>query len=83
MKTLPDDVFTSDLDAVPANSLKVIYALVVRAFLQKVQQELAKEEVEYWVRSELEKMVLSEKMDTLEETVEIDVASHPVVKNLR
>ena len=55
---------------------------MARALLQKVQQELAKEKVEYWLRCELEKMVLREKMDTLEETVEIDVASHPVLKNL-
>ena len=40
--------------------------------LQKVQQELATKEFEQWVRSELEKSELREKLGTLEKTVKAE-----------
>ena len=46
VKTLPDEVITSSLEAESAAPLKVDYGLTARAALQNVQQELAMNEVE-------------------------------------
>ena len=54
VKTLPDEVVASNLEAESASPLKVDYGLVARTALQNVKQELATKEVEQWVRSELE-----------------------------
>ena len=54
VKTLPDEVVASNLEAESASPLKVDYGLAARTALQNVKQELARKEVEQWVRSELE-----------------------------
>ena len=53
VKTLPDEVIASSLEAESASPLKVDYGLAARTALQNVQQELATKEVEQRVRSEL------------------------------
>ena len=68
MKTLPNEVVASSLDAEPAGPLKVDYGLAATAALQNVQQELATKEVEQWVRSELESTDIREKFDILGKT---------------
>ena len=65
VKTLPDEVIASSLEAESAGQLKVDYGLAALTALQNVQQELAKKEVEQWVRSELESKDLREKTDIL------------------
>ena len=65
VKTLPDEVVTSSLEAELASPLKVDYGLAARTALQKVKQELATKEVEQWVRSELESTDLREKFKIL------------------
>ena len=54
VKTLPDEVVASNLEAESASPLKVDYGLAARTALQNVKRELATKEVEQWVRSELE-----------------------------
>ena len=54
VKTMPDEVVASSLEAESADPLKVDYGLAARAALQNVQQELATKKIEQWVRSELE-----------------------------
>ena len=54
VKTLPDEVIASSLEAESTGPLKLDYGLAVRSALQNVQQELATKEVEQWLRSELE-----------------------------
>ena len=68
VKTLPNEVVASSLDAEPAGPLKVDYGLAATAALQNVQQELATKEVEQWVRSELESTDIREKLDILGKT---------------
>ena len=68
VKTLPDAVVASSLEAESAGPLKVDYGLAARTALQNVQQELATKEVEQWVRSELESTDLREKFDILGKT---------------
>ena len=68
VKTLPNEVVASSLDAESACPLKVDYGLAARTALQNVQQELATKGVEQWVRSELESTDLREKFDILEKT---------------
>ena len=53
VNNLPDDAIASSLEAESASVLKVDYGLAARTALQNYQQELATEEVEQWVRSEL------------------------------
>ena len=65
VKTLPDEVVTSSLEAAASGLLEVDYGLATRTALQNVQQELATNEVEQWVRSELESTDLWEKFDIL------------------
>ena len=72
VKTLPDEVLASSLEAESAGPLKVDYGLAVRAALQNVQQELATKEVEQWVRSELESTDLREQFDILSKTTKED-----------
>ena len=55
VKTLPDEVIASSLEAESAGPLKLDYGLAARTAIQNVQQELATKEVEQWVRSELGK----------------------------
>ena len=52
MKTLPDEVIASSLEAKSAGALKVDYCVAARTALQNVQQGLATKEVEQSVRSE-------------------------------
>ena len=70
LKTLPDEVVASNLEAESAGPLKVDYGLAARAALQNVKQELATKEVEQWVRSELESTLLREKFNILSKTTE-------------
>ena len=70
VKTLPDEAIAWSLEAESAGPLKVVYGFATRTALQKVQQELARKEVEQWVRSELESTDLREKIDILGETTE-------------
>ena len=65
VKTMPDEVVASSLEAESADPLKVDYGLAARAALQNVQQELATKKVEQWVRSELESTDLRKKFDIL------------------
>ena len=68
VKTMPDEVVASSLEAESAGPLKVDYGLAARTALQNVQQELATKKVEQWVRSELESIYLWEKVDILSKT---------------
>ena len=68
VKTLPNEVVASSLEAESAGRLKVDYGLAARTALQNVQQKLATKEVEQWVRSELESTDLREKFDILGKT---------------
>ena len=61
VKTLPDEAMASSLEAESTGPLKVDYGLAGRTALQNVQQELATEEVEQWVRSEPQSTDLREK----------------------
>ena len=60
VKTLPDEVVASNLEAESASPLKVDYGLAARTAVQNVKQELTTKEVEQWVRSELESTDLRE-----------------------
>ena len=51
--------------------------------LQKVQQELATKEIEKWVRSELEKSEVREKLGTLEKTVKAEDNQESRSRNLK
>ena len=53
VKTLIDEAIASSLEVESAGALKVNYGIAARTALQNVQQELATNEVEQWVRSEL------------------------------
>ena len=50
VKTLPDEVVASNLEAESASPLRVDYDLAARTALQNDKQELATKEVEQWVR---------------------------------
>ena len=65
VKTLPDEVKASSLEAESAGPLKVDYGLAARTALQNVQQELATKEVQQWVMSEPENTDLREEIDVL------------------
>ena len=54
VKTLPDEVVASNLEAESSSPLKVDYGLAARTALQNVKQDLATKELEQWVKSELE-----------------------------
>ena len=53
VKTLPDEVVASSLEAESASPLKVDYGLAARRALQNIKQELATKEVEQWVSKKL------------------------------
>ena len=68
VKTLPNEVVASSLEAESAGPIKVDYGLAARTALQNVQQELATKAFEQWVRSELESTDLWQKIDILGKT---------------
>ena len=71
VKTLPDEVVASNLEAESASPLKKVdYGLAARTALQNVKQELATKEVEQWVRSELGSTDIWEKFNILSKTTE-------------
>ena len=72
VKTMPDEVVASSLEAESAGPLKVDYGLAARTALQNVQQELATKEVEQWVRLELKSTDLRGKFDFLSKTTKED-----------
>ena len=45
VRTLPDHAIASNLEAVPANALKVNYGQAARTALRKFQQALAKKKI--------------------------------------
>ena len=77
VKTLPDEVVASNLEAESASPLKVDYGLAARTALQNVKQELATKEVEQWVRSELESTDLRENFNILGKTTEKEDKEEP------
>ena len=77
VKTLPDEVVASSLEAEWAGPLKVDNGLAARTALQNVQQELATKEVEQGVRSELQSTDLWEKFDILGETTKKEDKQEP------
>ena len=72
MKTMPDEVVASSLEAESAGPLRVDYGFAARTALQNVQQELATKKVEQRVRSELESTDLWKKFDILSKTTKED-----------
>ena len=68
VKTLPNEVVASSLEAESAGPIKVDYGLAARTALQNVQHELATKEFEQWVKSELESTDLWQKIDILGKT---------------
>ena len=72
VKTLPNEVVASSLEAESAGPLKVDYGLAAKTGIQNVQQELATKEVEQWVRSELENTDLCEKIEFSSKTTKED-----------
>ena len=72
MKTPPDEAIASSLEKESAGALKVDYGSAARTTLKNVQQEIATKEVEQWVRSELEKAELREKLGILGRTSKIE-----------
>ena len=83
VKTLPNEVVASDLEAESASPLKVNYCLAARTALQNVKQELATKEVEQWVRSELESTNLREKFNILSKTTEEEDKQEPRKQGLK
>ena len=71
VKTWPDEVVASNLEAESSSPLKVDYGLAARTALQNVKQDLAAKEVEQWVRSELESTDLRESLNVLGKTTDI------------
>ena len=83
VKTLPDEVVASNLEAESASPLKVDYGLAARTALQNVKQELATKEVEQWVRSELESTDLRENFNILGKTTKIEDKEEPREQGLK
>ena len=83
MRTLPDEVVASSLEAESAGPLKLDYGLAARAALQNVKQELATKEMEQWVRSELESTDLWEKFNILSKTTEEEDKQEPRKQGLK
>ena len=77
MKTLPNEVIASSLEADSGGPLKVDYGLAARTALHNVQQQLAVKEIEQWVRSELESKDLWVKVDVLGKTTKEEVKQEP------
>ena len=83
VKTLPDEVVASSLEADSAGRRKVDYGLAARTAIQNVQQELATKEVEQRVRSELESTYFWEKIDILRKTTKEEDKQEPIKKGLK
>ena len=83
VKTLPDEVVASSLEAESASPLKVDYGLAARTALQNFKQELATKEVEQWVRSELESTDVREKFSILSKTTEEGDKQEPRKQGLK
>ena len=83
VKTLPDEVVASSLEAESASPLKVDYGLAARTASQNVKQELATKEVEHWVRSELESTDLWEKFNILSKTTQEEDKQDPRKQGLK
>ena len=83
VKTLPDEVVASNLEAESASLLKVDYGLAARTALQNVKQELATKEVEQWVRSELESTDLRESFNILSKTTKKEDKEEPRKQGLK
>ena len=77
VKTLPNEVVASSLEAESAGPLKEDYGLAARTALQNNQQELDTKEVEQWVRSELESTDLREKFYILGKTTKKEDKQEP------
>ena len=82
-KTLSDDTSSWSVEAVPSRTLRVDCDLVARTALQKIQQELAMEEVEEWMRFEVENTELREKLDTPEKTVKTEENGYSKSRGLK
>ena len=83
VKTLPDEVVASNLEAESASPLKVDNGLAARTALKNVKQELATKEVEQWVRSELGSTDLREKFNILSKTTEEEDKQEPRKQGLK
>ena len=83
VKTWPDEVVASNLEAESTSPLKVDYGLAARAALQNVKQDLATKEVEQWVRSELESTDLRENLNVLGKTTKAEDKEEPKKQGLK
>ena len=83
VKTLPDEVRASNLEAESSSPLKVDYGLAARTALQNVKQDLATKEVEHWVRSELESTDLRESFNILGKTTKVEDKEEPRKQGLK
>ena len=83
VKTWPDEVVASNLEAESSSPLKVDYGLAARTALQNVKQDLATKEVEQWVRSELESTDLRENLNVLGKTTKAGDKEEPKKQGLK
>ena len=83
VKTLPDEVVASNLEAESSSPLKVDYGLAARTALQNVKQDLITKEVEQWVRSELESTDLRESFNILGKTTIVEDKEEPRKQGLK
>ena len=83
VKTLPDEVVASNLEAESSSPLKVDYGLAARTALQNVKQDLATKEVEQWVRSELKSTDLRESLNILGKTTKVEDREEPRKQGLK
>ena len=83
VKTLPDEVVVSNLEAELSSPLKVDYGLAARTAQQNVKQDLATKEVEQWVRSELESTDLRENFNVLGKTTKVEEKEEPRKQGLK
>ena len=83
VKTWPDEVVASNLEAESSSPLKVDYGLAARTALQNVKQDLATKEVEQWVRSELESTDLRESFNVLGKTTKAEDKEEPKKQGLK
>ena len=83
VKTLPDEVVASNLEAESASPLKVDCGLAARTALQNVKQELTTKEVKQWVRSELESTELRVNFNILGKTTEKEHKEEPSLQGLK
>ena len=83
VKTWPDEVVASNLEAESSSPLKVDYGLAARTALQNVKQDLATKEVEQWVRSELESTDLRESVNVLGKRTKVEDKEEPRKQGLK